>query len=256
MRPVALVTGGGRGIGLAISVALAKDGHDIAICDIRPAEESKDAIASLESHGGRVLYVQADISKTADHERLLASIKDELGALHVLVNNAGVAPTVRGDLLEASEESFDRLISINLRGPYFLTRLMANYMVEQKKADPTYNGCIQFISSISATVVSTSRGDYCISKAGVAMTAQLYAARMAEFGIPCYDIRPGVIRTDMTSGVVEKYDKLIAGGLTLEPRWGTPEDIGRCSAMLARGDLPYATGQVLHIDGGLTVQTL
>lgn len=256
MRPVALITGGSRGIGLGISTALAQAGYDIAICAYRPASDCQDTLAALESHGGRVLYIQADISRTDTHPRILDAVRNGFGALHVLVNNAGVAPTVRGDLLDASEESFDRLLSVNLRGPFFLTRLMANYMVEQKKSDPAFTGCIQFVTSISATVVSTSRGDYCISKAGLAMAAQLFAVRMAEFGIPCYEIRPGVIRTDMTSGVVEKYDKLIAGGLTLEPRWGTPEDIGRCSAMLARGDLPYATGQVLHIDGGLTVQTL
>ena len=172
------------------------------------------------------------------------------------VNNAGVAPSVRADILEAGEESFDRLISINLKGPYFLTQLAAKMMVEQKKTNPDFRGKIISVSSVSATVVSTNRGDYCISKAGVAMATQLWAARLAEFGIDVYEVRPGVIATDMTAGVKEKYDALFAGGLTLEQRWGQPADVGRVVAMLSRGDLPYSTGQVLTVDGGLTQRRL
>lgn len=172
------------------------------------------------------------------------------------MNNAGVAPDVRADVLEASPESFDRLISINLRGPYFLTQAAAHWMVKQRQADPAFRGCVVNVSSVSATVVSVNRGDYCISKAGVAMATQLWAARLAEFGIDVFEVRPGVIATDMTSGVKEKYDALIAGGLTVEKRWGTPKDVGRAVAVLARGDLSYATGQVLLIDGGLTLPRL
>jgi len=174
----------------------------------------------------------------------------------VLVNNAGVAPQVRADLLEATAESFDQLIGINLRGPYFLTQAAARWMVEQRKADAGFRGCVVNVSSVSATVVSTNRGDYCISKAGIGMATQLWAARLAEFGIDVYEVRPGVIATDMTAGVKEKYDALIANGLTLERRWGTPRDVGKAVAMLARGELPYATGQVLNIDGGITLQRL
>jgi len=183
-------------------------------------------------------------------------VKQAFGRLDVLVNNAGVAPSVRADILEAGDESFDRLISINLRGPYFLTQAAAKWMVEQQKVDANFHGCIVNVSSCSATVVSVNRGDYCISKAGVAMATQLWAARLAEFNIDVYEVRPGVIATDMTAGVTEKYDKLIAGGLTVEKRWGKPDDIGKAVAMLARGDLPYATGQVLNVDGGMTLQRL
>ena len=159
-------------------------------------------------------------------------------------------------MLDATADSFDRLISINLRGPYFLTQAAARWMAEQRRADAGYRGCVVNVSSVSATVVSTNRGDYCISKAGVAMATQLWAARLAEFGVDVYEVRPGVIATDMTAGVTDKYDALIAGGLTVEKRWGRPDDVGQAVAALARGDIPYATGQVLNVDGGLTLQRL
>jgi NAD(P)-dependent dehydrogenase (short-subunit alcohol dehydrogenase family) len=187
---------------------------------------------------------------------MLEQIGQSFGRLDVLVNNAGVAPKARADLLDASPESFDRLISINLRGPYFLTQAVARWMVSQHNAEPAFRGCIVNVSSVSATVVSTNRGDYCISKAGIAMATQLWAAGLAEFGIEVFEVRPGVIETDMTTVVKEKYDALIAGGLTVEKRWGTPADVGKAVAVLARGDLPYATGQVLNIDGGMTIQRL
>jgi NAD(P)-dependent dehydrogenase (short-subunit alcohol dehydrogenase family) len=174
----------------------------------------------------------------------------------VLVNNAGVAPSVRADVLEADEESFDRLIQINLKGPYFLTQAVAKWMIDQRKAESAFRGCIVNVSSVSATVASVNRGDYCISKAGIAMATQLWAARLAEFGIDVFEVRPGIIATDMTSGVKEKYDRLIEGGLLLNKRWGTPADVGKTIAALARGEVPYAPGQVLVIDGGLTLQRL
>ncbi len=167
-----------------------------------------------------------------------------------------MAPAIRADILEATEESFERLIRINLQGPYFLTQLAARWMVEQKKADPAFAGAIVNVSSISSTVASTSRGEYCISKAGVSMATQLWAARLGEFGIPVYEVRPGIIKTDMTSAVTAKYDKLIAEGLLVQSRWGLPDDVGKAVAMLARGDLPYSTGQVLTVDGGLTLERL
>jgi NAD(P)-dependent dehydrogenase (short-subunit alcohol dehydrogenase family) len=188
---------------------------------------------------------------------MLDAIRERFGRLNVLVNNAGVAPKVRADILEASEESFDRLIGINLKGPYFLTQAVANWMVEQKQADAEFGGCIINISSISATVASPSRGDYCISKAGISMATQLYAARMGEYDIPVYEIRPGIIKTDMTAAVTEKYDKLIfEGDILPQSRWGVPEDIGKAAAMLSRGDLAYSTGQVVMVDGGFSVQRL
>ncbi len=188
---------------------------------------------------------------------MVTQIEKKYGRLDVLVNNAGVAPDVRADILDAGEESFDRLVSINLKGPYFLTQQVARWMVRQREsAGNSWRGCIINISSVSATVTSVNRGDYCITKAGIAMASQLWATRLAEFSIDVYEIRPGVIATDMTSGVTEKYDRLIAGGLTIEKRWGTPEDVGRAAAVLAKGELSYATGQVLHIDGGMTIARL
>jgi len=172
------------------------------------------------------------------------------------VNNAGVAPKVRADILEATEESYDWVMNINLKGPYFLTQAVANWMIAQCKKDADFAGCIVNISSISATVASPSRGEYCLSKAGVSMATRLWATRLGEFNIPVYEVRPGVIKTDMTATVQEKYDKLIAEGLMVQARWGYPEDIGKAVASLVRGDLAYSTGQVIMVDGGMTLQRL
>jgi NAD(P)-dependent dehydrogenase (short-subunit alcohol dehydrogenase family) len=255
-RRVALVTGGARGIGLGISTALAAAGFDLAINGRRPHAEVAAVLATLERGGARALYVQGDVARRADHADMLGKIGHAFGRIDVLVNNAGVAPEVRADILDATEESFDRLISINLKGPYFLTQAVAHQMISQRKADPAWRGAIINISSVSATVASVNRGDYCITKAGIAMATQLWAVRLAEFGVDVFEIRPGVIETEMTAGVKEKYDRLIAEGLTLEKRWGRPEDVGRAAAALAKGDIPYATGQVVMIDGGLTIQRL
>jgi NAD(P)-dependent dehydrogenase (short-subunit alcohol dehydrogenase family) len=255
-RRVALVTGGRRGIGFGIARWLAKGGFDIVIGDIVEAGEATDAVKELEGLGAGVLYCKADVSVAADRQKMMDQIKAHFGRLDVLVNNAGVAPKVRADVLEATEDSFDRLITINLKGPYFLTQLAANWMIQQKKADSTRPMCIVNISSISAEVASTSRGDYCISKAGISMSTRLWAVRLGEFDIPVYEIRPGIIATDMTAGVKEKYDKLIAEGLLLQSRWGQSDDIGRAVAMMARGDIAYSTGQVVFIDGGFNVQKL
>ncbi len=255
-RKVALVTGGARGIGLGISAALAKSGFDLAICGVRDLAAVENAIAGLESAGAQVHYCQADISITDDRQRLVDFVKEKFECLNVLINNAGVAPTVRADILEADEESFDRLMRINLKGPYFLTQLTARWMIEQRQHDASFSGCIINVSSISSFVASTSRGDYCLSKAGVSMSTKLWATRLGEFGLPVYEIQPGIIKTDMTAGVTDKYDNLIAGGLLLEERWGTPEDVGRAVATLARGDIPYATGNVIQLDGGLGIQRL
>lgn len=260
---VALVTGGSRGIGFGVAQALARDGHDVIITGRRAGDEVAEALQKLRAAragagAGRAEYVQADVSSAADRQKLVAEVDRLFGRLDVLVNNAGIAPKVRADILEAGEASFDELISTNLKGPYFLTQAVASYMIQQRKAHPELpkRNCIISVSSISATVASVNRGDYCISKAGVAMATKLWAVRLAEFGIDVYEIRPGIIATDMTAGVKGKYDALIEGGLLLEKRWGTPEDIGRVAAMLARGDLPYASGSVLTLDGGLTTDRL
>jgi 3-oxoacyl-[acyl-carrier protein] reductase len=251
-RKVALVTGGSRGIGLGVATALAESGFDLAINGRRDAAEVSDAVAALKSAGAQVLYLRGDVSDRQARAQMLEQMGQTFGRLDVLVNNAGVAPDVRADILDASEESFDRLISINLKGPYFLTQAVARWMIRQKQEQgENWRGCIVNVSSVSATVASVNRGDYCISKAGIAMATQLWAARLAEFAIEVYEIRPGIVATDMTAGVQEKYDRLIAGGLTVQKRRGTPQDVGRAAAMLARGELSYATGQVLHIDGGL-----
>jgi len=250
-KRVALVTGGSRGIGFGVACELARSGFDLAINGRRDASEVAIAISTLESLGAAALYVRGDVSITDDHRAMLESTRTRFGRLDALVNNAGVAPDVRADILDATPESFERLMRINLQGPYFLTQAAARWMIELKSP-----GVIVNVSSISATVVSVNRGDYCVSKAGVAMATQLWAARLAEFGIDVYEVRPGVIATDMTAGVKEKYDTLFEQGLALEKRWGTPQDVGRCVATLCRRELSYATGQVITIDGGLTMRRL
>ncbi len=239
MSKVALVTGGSRGIGLGIAQCLLKEGFAVAICGVRPGCEHKE-----------FFYCQCDVGDAAARQRMLDALRERFGRLDVLVNNAGMAPRMRADILEASEESFDEIVRTNLKGPYFLTQAVARWMIEQK------SGCIINISSISATVASINRGDYCISKAGIAMATKLWAARLGEFNIPVYEVRPGIIKTDMTAPVAAKYDKLFAEGLALQHRWGTPEDVGKVVAALVRGDFPYSTGTVVMVDGGLTVQRL
>ncbi len=256
MKKVALVTGAARGIGLGIAEGLARDGYTLAIGDVQEEAAVAEAMNGLRSLGAEVLYCRADISLTEDRRQLVRRIRDQFGGLHLLVNNAGVAPKERKDLLEATEESFERVLKINLQGPYFLTQTVANWMIEQKRASAAHSGCIVNISSISATVASPNRGEYCISKAGVSMATSLWAVRLAEYGIPVYEVRPGIIKTDMTAGVQARYDKLITEGLLLQSRWGMPEDVARAVVMLARGDLAYSTGQVIMVDGGFSVQRL
>jgi 3-oxoacyl-[acyl-carrier protein] reductase len=255
-KRVALVTGGSRGIGLGIANVLAENGFDLAINGIRAEPQIFDALASLQMRGAVVHYCRGDVAVASDRQQIVASVRERFGRLDALVNNAGVAPSPRADILEASEESFDRVIGTNLKGPYFLTQLVARWMIDQRKTDEKFTGVIVNISSVSATEASINRGDYCISKAGIIMATQLWAHRLAEFGIAVYEVRPGIIHTDMSAPVAERYDRLIAGGLTVENRWGEPEDVGRAVAMLTRGDLSYATGNVLNIDGGLTLRRL
>jgi 3-oxoacyl-[acyl-carrier protein] reductase len=256
MKKVALVTGGARGIGFGIAQALAHAGCDLVLCGMRTAEAVEDAMAQLRSSGVEVLYVRANVADRVARRDLVEAARSRFGRLNLLVNNAGIAPKTRADILDATEESFDDVIGTNLRGPYFLTQSVARWMIERRKGDAAFWGCVVNISSISADVASINRGEYCISKAGVAMATKLWATRLGEFGIPVYEVRPGIIKTDLTSGVASKYDQLLRSGLTVQPRWGTPEDVGRAVAALARGDFPYSSGSVFMVDGGLSVQRL
>ena len=252
----ALITGGSRGIGLGIARALAGDRWRLAVNGLRPEAAVRDVLDSLRQTAPEVIYCPGDVSSAADRAACLDRVDQHFGRLDLLVNNTGIAPPVRDDILEATEESFDKVLAVNLKGPYFLTQAVARWMIVQRQADATFDGCIVNISSVSAEWASTNRGDYCLARAGTSMATKLWAVRLAEYGIRVYEIRPGVIATDMTAGVKEKYDQMIANGLTLEPRWGQPADVGRAAATLARGDLPYATGQVVNIDGGMMIGRL
>ncbi|MFP4540478.1 MAG: 3-ketoacyl-ACP reductase [Opitutales bacterium] len=253
----ALVTGGSRGIGFGIAEHLAKEGWNLVINGMRPEEGVAEALEKLRAHGVEVAYARGDIG-SAEARAGLLEVADKAagGALNLLVNNAGVAPKIRADLLETSEESYDFVVDTNLKGAFFLTQAVARRMVAARQADASFSAAIVNISSISATVVSINRGEYCIAKAGLSMVTQLFATRLGSEGIPVYEVRPGVTKTDMTSGVTEKYDKLIAEGLCVTPRWGFPEDVGKAVAGLARGDFPYSTGQVIMVEGGLTIPRL
>jgi len=262
-RPVAIVTGASRGIGKAIAKELASLGYDLVVShfDFTPEGEPDDSFAcrtqkEIEELGGRCEIVRGDVSSAEDRAKLVDLDKSEFGRCDFLVNNAGVAPAKRADLLEASEESFDRVMGINLKGPYFLTQLVANWMIEQKKKHPDRKLTIVNIGSVSAYTSSTARGEYCVSKAGIAMMTKLYADRLAEYGIGVFEIRPGIIATDMTNVVKDKYDKLIAEGLTPIKRWGQPEDVAKAVGAIAQGRLDFSTGQVIDVDGGFHLRRL
>ncbi|GAA4677675.1 3-ketoacyl-ACP reductase [Phytohabitans rumicis] len=257
MSRAAIVTGGSRGIGRGIVLALANSGYDVVVNYARNADAAQEVGKQVDALGQRAHLVQADIGSRADRERLVEEAVGAFGRIDLLVNNAGVAPDVRADILEAGEESFDRLVEINLKGPYFLTQLVARRMIEQIEAGTLANPKIVIVSSISAYTASVNRGDYCVTKAGLAMAAQLYAARLAEHGINVYEIRPGVIETDMTGAVKERYDDLIFNqGLTPIRRWGQPEDVGKAVVAVATDLLPFSTGQVIDVDGGFHLRTL
>lgn len=253
---VALITGGARGIGLAIAQHLAADGCDLALNGVRDEAAVADVLVDLRRSGRDVVYCQGDVGNAADRQRMIDQVRSHFGRLHVLVNNAGITSIGRKDLLEAEEANFDRVLAVNLKGPFFLTQLAARWMVEQRAADAAFRGVVINVSSVSAEIISLNRGDYCLTKAATGMATKLWAARLAPHGIDVYEIQPGVIRSDMTAPVTDKYDRLIAEGLTLDRRWGEPDDVGRAAAMLVRGDLPYATGQVLKIDGGMTIRQM
>ncbi|KAF0095465.1 MAG: 3-ketoacyl-ACP reductase [Puniceicoccaceae bacterium 5H] len=257
MAKTALVTGGSRGIGFGIAQALAAEGWNLVINGMRPEDGVQEPLEALRSKGVQVTYARGDIGSAEGRAAILeVARKAAGGSLNLLVNNAGVAPKVRADLLEMSEESYDYVVNTNLRGAFFLTQAVANDMVAAKQKDADFKAFIINVSSISATVVSINRGEYCIAKAGLSMVTQLFATRLGTEGIPVYEVRPGIIKTDMTAGVTEKYDKLISEGLCVQPRWGFPDDIGKAVASLSRGDFPYSTGQVVMVDGGLVTPRL
>ena len=255
MGKKAIVTGGGRGIGLGIVRELIAAGYDVAITGSSPEEKYADTLQELRSTGAEILYLQGDIANTDDSRRCVAEVMEKFGRIDVLVNNAGVAPKVRADLLEMTEESFDYVVGTNTRGNMFMTQAVARRMVEQEAVDGA-RGTIINISSISSTVSSVNRGEYCVSKAGVSMLTALYADRLAAEQIFVYEIQPGIIKTDMTAKVQAKYDALFEAGISPIARWGMPEDIGRAAAALCSNAFRYTTGQVIRVDGGMHIQRL
>ncbi len=255
-KRTALVTGATRGIGFGIARALAGAGYVVAAVGTREADAVTGTMNALKDLSPDSFYIRGDISSAEDREAIAEqafSRFDRLGGLDVLVNNAGVAPLIRADLFDMTEESFDRVLGVNLKGAFFLTQRIARRMAE--RMTERFRAVI-FVTSVSASVSSVNRGEYCISKAGLSMAATLYADRLAEYGIRVYEVRPGIIATDMTASVREKYDRLIADGLCPIPRIGQPEDVGKAVLALADGALAYTTGQVIGVDGGMTIQKL
>ncbi|MDF2925587.1 MAG: 3-ketoacyl-ACP reductase [Paenibacillaceae bacterium] len=255
-RRVALITGASRGIGLGIAAKLAGTGIAVAIVGTRPPEQVEEAVKSLEDSGSPVLYVQGNIACGEDRERIVSGCVERFGKIDILVNNAGVAPKERLDILSTTEESMDHVLGINLKGTFFLTQLVANRMAEWTAAGRLTEPRIITISSVSAYANSLNRAEYCLSKAALAMMTQLFAERLAEYGIHVYEIRPGIIATDMTSGVKEKYDAMIAGGLTPIKRWGYPEDVAKAVLAMCSELFAFSTGDVINVDGGFHIRRL
>jgi len=256
MGRVALVTGAGRGIGRGIAVALVERGWTVVVNYRNNAEAAAETVRLVEQAGGQALAVQADVAEAADRERLVEATLEKFGRIDLLVNNAGMAPRHRVDILETSEDSYDEVMLVNLKGPFFLTQRVARVMIELLETGVVEQPRIVNIGSLSAYTSSTNRAEYCLSKAGVAMMTALYADRLAEYGILVYEVRPGIVETDMTRAVKEKYDGLIAGGLTPIRRWGRPDDVARAVVALAEGYFPFSTGEVINVDGGFHLRRL
>ena len=259
MNKIGLITGAGRGIGRGIAIELAKSGFNIAGLDIEfdPRNEKEglfEVKSKVEELNREFLPVECDISKLDDHKNVVDEVIGRFGKIDLLVNNAGVAPLERLDILETNTGSYDRLMNINLRAPFFLTQLVSKKMIKAGSED--YNPIIIFITSVSATVSSTNRAEYCISKAGLSMAAKIFADRLADSGIKVFEIRPGIIKTEMTAKVKDKYDKLISEGLIPQNRWGLPEDVGKAVAGIAQGNFNYSTGMVFEVSGGMNIQSL
>lgn len=259
-KKCALVTGASRGIGHAVALALAQEQYAVVINYVRNRQAAEIVYNEIKNNNGTACLVQADIRNAADREHLLAEALKQYGRIDVLVNNAGVAPKVRQDILLATEESFDEVLATNLKGPYFLTQLVANNMINsiqnRQAQSAQYQPKIINITSVSAFAASPSRGEYCISKAGAAMMTKLFAVRLAQYGIGVYEVRPGVIATDMTAGVKERYDTMFSEGLTPIARWGLPEDVAAAVRALASGAFAYSTGEVINVDGGFHLRVL
>lgn len=254
-RPVAIVTGGRRGIGLGVAKALAADGFDVAVTGIGDADAATEAmLVELCTSGGRAIYLKGDLADLSGHAATVAAIEDALGGIECLVNNAGIASVVRGDFLDLSPENFDAIVATNLRGTVFFTQTVLKAMLRSKQAAGPRS--IINVTSVSAALTSPERLDYCMTKAGLAAFSQGLALRLAETGISVFEIRPGIIRSDMTAGVSAKYDALIEGGLVPMRRWGEPDDIGSAVAALATGRFAFATGSVINLDGGLSIGRL
>ena len=262
--PVALVTGGSRGLGRGICLELAKAGWSVAI-NFAGNHAAADECAALCQAAGRsseqrFVPLRGDISDHVSRSALIPAVLNLFGRIDSLVNNAGIAPKVRADICDADESSFDLLIGTNLKGPYFLTQQVANHWLETVN-DPTeisatrYRSVV-FVTSISAHTASVNRGDYCVAKAGLGMAVQLWASRLAALGVVVSEVRPGIMKTDMTAGVTDKYDALIAQGLVPQPRWGTAEDVGLAVAALVGGSFPFSTGTVIDVDGGFQIRRL
>lgn len=260
-KKIALITGAGRGIGRGIALELARNGYSIVGNDVvfNP-EDHKHGLLEVQTRvkelRAEFVPVQGDAADLEAQKKIVKAVLDAFGRVDVLVNNAGVAPKERRDILETAPESYDRVMAINARGAFFLTQRISQLMIKQTKRDPEYRPCIIFVSSISAEVSSPSRAEYCISKAAFSQTARIYADRLAEFGINVYELRPGIIKTDMTAAVHDKYDRLIAQGLVPQKKWGYPKDVGKAAASLARGDFAYATGLILELSGGMNIRHL
>ncbi|MCI0546143.1 MAG: 3-ketoacyl-ACP reductase [Candidatus Rokubacteria bacterium] len=253
---VALVTGGSRGIGRGIALALARIGCDLVLNYRANEAAARGAKAEVEALGRRAEIVQGDVAVREDREAMLEAVRKHFDRLDVLVNNAGMVPDVRRDILEAQEEDYDRVMAVNLKGPYFLTQQAARWMADERRAHPDRDCVIVYTGSMSSYTVSLNRGEYCLSKAGITMATRLWAVRLAEFGIRVHEIRPGIIATDLTRGVKEKYDRLIGEGIQPIRRWGTPEDIGRAVAAIAAGAFPFSTGTSFDVDGGYHIHVL
>jgi NAD(P)-dependent dehydrogenase (short-subunit alcohol dehydrogenase family) len=252
--PIAFVTGGRRGIGRGIAYALADAGFDLVVNDLVDDTATHETLETIGRKGRRAVFVPGSIADVAGHAALVGAAFGAFGTLDCLVNNAGIQVKMRGDLLDVAPASFDEILAVNLRGTFFLTQAVAKAMLADRRPPDAPARSIVTISSANARLVSTNRAEYCFAKTGLAMLNQLFALRLAEAGIACYEVRPGVIRSDMTAPAKDRYDKLIAEGLTPIRRWGEPADVGRAVAALANGALPFSTGDAFYVDGGLHIK--
>ncbi len=256
-KPVAVITGASRGIGRSVAIALAAEGYDIAAIARSVDSEGMEILGpEVEKKGAQFFPVGLDISCTGCQKEVVSNILERYGRIDILVNNAGVAPLLRNDVLDMTEESYDRLMNINLKGPVFFAQKIAKEMIWLKQTIDNYKPVIVFITSVSAVLSSINRAEYCVSKAGLSMASTVFADRLSNEGILVYEVRPGVIQTDMTAKIKDKYDKLIIEGLVPQKRWGLPEDIGKAVGSLARGDWSFSTGMVIEVSGGLNIHKL